>query len=187
MVLTMIHHIWPLSTIVNTNWHCEKGPEPRDRSPSTAERYHPRRVSMAATCRDSAKWVFHGSRSGGILWMDPWINMVDISGNSWIYGRYIWDFMDLWWIYLGIHGFMVDISGNSWIYGGYIWEFMDLWWIYLGIHGFMVDISGNSWIYGRYIWEFMDLWWIYLGTIAVENGWVGIKWNETSSWVVNFW
>jgi hypothetical protein len=40
--------------------------------------------------------------------------------------------MDLWWIYLGIHGFMVDISGNSWIYGRYIWEFMDLWWIYLG-------------------------------------------------------
>jgi hypothetical protein len=48
--------------------------------------------------------------------------MVDISGISWIYDGYIWEFMDLWWIYLGIHGFMVDISGNSWIYGGYIWE-----------------------------------------------------------------
>ena len=114
MVLTMIHHIWPLSTIVNTNWHCEKGPSPRQ---------------------------------------EPFY-----SGT---------------------------LSPKKSFYGGHLSRFSQVGFSRITFWRDFMDGSMDK--HGGYIWEFVDLWWIYLGTIAVprENWWIGIKWNEPSSWVVS--
>ena len=76
------------------------------------------------------------------------------------------DFMDLGWIFHGIHGFRLDFHGSgldflriSWIWGGFSMEFMDLdWismdlaWIFYGFHGYRVDFHASGLDFLRISW-----------------------------------